>query len=410
MFFDEARNRAIGALWLSALLIITLLPGSAEDRARGSIAWLCLVCGSRGTADAILNVFLFVPLGALGAAWGWSVRRLLALALALSAGVEALQTLLPGRHPTLGDVWWNVAGALVGAYAHRAIVHRLEARPAEVTDRSLVLAGVVSLLIVASGVLTWPHRPAGERYWAQWTPTLGSFRRYDGTVLAATLNERPFPRSWFPSGRDARSELSGDWRVRASITAGRDLDDIAPILTVYDARQREVLLLGVIGADLVMRELLLARMAGLDQPDVRLTDAFAGVPPGDTVEVGITRRRNDVCLTGPAGERCRLGTSLGRTWGLLLYPEGIGEPVRRALDAAWLFVLLFPVGFFATTVERVLRCGTLIAGSALITVLGTGLTLGSLPTALVGLLGLIAGFATVERLTHRDGRVSPGPP
>jgi len=403
------RNNVLGGLWLAALLVVTLLPGSAEERVR-RVPWLCLLCGSRGAADAILNVVLFTPLGAHGCVRGWSTRRVLLVALALSAGIEALQTLIPGRYPTLADVWWNAAGAVVGIHAWRIVARRLDASPTATRDFAAPAAAVLCLLILASGALAGPYRPERERFWAQWTPTLGSYRRYDGTVLAATLNGRPFPRSWFPSDRDARAELSGEWRVRASITAGRHLDRIAPILTVYDDRQQQVMLLGVVGDELVMRELLRAGAVGMDQPDLRLPGAFEGVLPGDTVEVGIWRRADDVCLTGPSRERCGLGVSLGRTWSLLLYPEGLAQPARRASDAAWLFVLLLPVGFLATTVERVLRCGGLVAGSALLAVLATDLTLGWVPALLAGLLGLGAGFITAERLSRGDARFTPRRP
>src|SRR5690606_4788883 len=54
----------------------------------------------------------FIPVGA------WGIRPPVWICLAgisLSAGVEALQTWIPGRYPSLSDVLLNGAGALCGA-------------------------------------------------------------------------------------------------------------------------------------------------------------------------------------------------------------------------------------------------------------------------------------------------------
>jgi hypothetical protein len=83
-----------------------------------------------GDVDDVLNVLLFVPLGAtlamLLARRFWPVA--IAVPLALSAAVEFAQRSIPGRVPDGDDVLWNTVGAAVGVLA--------------VTIPRLVLAGV----------------------------------------------------------------------------------------------------------------------------------------------------------------------------------------------------------------------------------------------------------------------------
>lgn len=70
------------------------------------------------TVTAVGNVLAFVPLGVLlpllvpGLVRAWA---LLAVALALSAGIELVQWVAQGdRYPQASDVGFNVAGAMLG--------------------------------------------------------------------------------------------------------------------------------------------------------------------------------------------------------------------------------------------------------------------------------------------------------
>jgi glycopeptide antibiotics resistance protein len=77
----------------------------------------------------LLNVLLFVPLGAgLALLTSWSWWRVALAAAAASAVVELLQVVLP-RDPDPMDVVANTIGALVGALAVSALARR-RPRPA----------------------------------------------------------------------------------------------------------------------------------------------------------------------------------------------------------------------------------------------------------------------------------------
>jgi glycopeptide antibiotics resistance protein len=106
---------AVVALVATALL--TLLPGSPVPYrliADAVSPWI----GPRRVAF-ILNVTLFVPLGAL-AAWRRSRRAFVAV-LALSLLIETLQLVIPGRSPDPFDLLANGVGAVTGAYLVRTL-------------------------------------------------------------------------------------------------------------------------------------------------------------------------------------------------------------------------------------------------------------------------------------------------
>lgn len=118
--------RTIALLAAAAVVtVLTLAPRAIVAPARGEflqfvdrfsplLAWL-----HAGDAERVLNTLLFIPLGAAVALLlprrGWPLA--VVAAGAASAGVEYLQTSIPGRVPDLDDVLWNTAGGAIGAIA-----------------------------------------------------------------------------------------------------------------------------------------------------------------------------------------------------------------------------------------------------------------------------------------------------
>jgi hypothetical protein len=77
----------------------------------------CILCGSRGNADALVNVILFAPLGFALTLMGRTGIRWIGYAAVLSATIEFAQLVIPGRDPSLGDVFFNTVGAAIGQLA-----------------------------------------------------------------------------------------------------------------------------------------------------------------------------------------------------------------------------------------------------------------------------------------------------
>jgi len=371
---------------------------------------LCLVCGVRGTSDAVLNVLLFVPLGLLLGANRWRPPRSALVGFGLACSIELAQHFIPGRYSNLGDVVWNTTGAWAGAVLAARGTHWLV--PAASWRRRL--AGLAALAppvaTLAFGWLMEPSWPTA-RYWGQWTPDLGHLEQYDGSVVRARLGSIPLPPGRFPSDQDPRGILTGDWTLDVAAVKGNPPSSLAPIVSIYDADEREVLLLGATGEDMVYREPSRARVLRLDQPDLRFPGVLARAGPGDTVHLAVRRSGSERCLSFDERRSCPSYTP-GRAWSLLLYPDTAPEGGRRAMDAFWMWLILLPVGFWSGRVRDLLSGGVLTA-------LGVGLAVGLTRLAappwtemLAALGGLLVGYASrrVLRSTRlRAGARDPAP-
>jgi hypothetical protein len=90
-----------------------------------------------GAADAVINLFGFVPLGVLagillqpGTRTGWVLLWLPALVLSLT--IEVVQFTLPGRFPSVNDLILNCAGAVLGlAIAARLFQRKVSSRTSD---------------------------------------------------------------------------------------------------------------------------------------------------------------------------------------------------------------------------------------------------------------------------------------
>jgi hypothetical protein len=354
--------------WVLGLAVLTLDPGGMRLEDLATISWDCLLCGDRGTADALLNVVLFVPLGIVLGGRPASIGRAALAGVLCSTVVELTQAFVPGRHPSPADVLWNATGAAVGALVYLVVRRRLLA-PVRLggTAWGVGLAAAFGL----AGMLIVPA-PTDEAYWGQRTPDLGHMPQYDGTVPEARLNGRPLYTGRIDAPMPHRKLLHGDWTLAGEVVVGTPPQAVSPILSIYDGRRREILLLGAHGRDLVFRERVRAHEIGFESPDLRLIGAFESVAPGDTV--GIEARHADgvLCLRLGERERCGFGVRPGRTWGLLLYVTGPPEWFRGLVDFGWLTVLFMPLGFFATS-RRDAAVGLVLTAA------GTGATVALTP-------------------------------
>jgi len=363
-------RRIVLAAWLPALAWLTLTPVPRSENPDEPMSRWCLVCGDRGTADAILNVGFFVPLGVALANGRLSPLRALAIGAAVSLAVEAAQIVVPGRYATPGDVLWNGLGALAGLLAAGLAV-----RP--VASRSPWAAPFTAVLVaggfVVSGALL-EHAPTRADYYGQWTADLGHMPEYGGEVVSAYVDGLRMPNSRIDPAVDAAARLAADWAIEARIVKGPPPEFISPIISVYDAEEAEILVLGAYSEDLVLRERTRAKALRLDHPDLRLDDGLARHTVGEALTIGARREGPTRCLSVNTTETCGLGFTPGRTWGLLLYLEGPPESYRVALDATWVFALFLPIGLLATSVPS-------LAGAGAIALLG--LPLSALTTRLL---------------------------
>lgn len=398
--------RIIGWSWALFLLLATLTSLPVGDTAPPVGFATCLICGERGAADAILNIFLFVPLGlVVGARLG--LLRAFALGAGLSAMIEVAQTFLSGRYATLGDVLWNATGALVGVVLYRALAARAEGSAPR--EPAATMLPILTGLVVLIGGWLLGSAPTDEAYWGQWTPDFGTGTRYPGAVLDARFNAHPFPSARLPASWSGADMLRTDWTLEGSVLKEGVPRSYTSVLSIYDGQQREILYLGAFREHLVLRERMRAQDLRLDRPQLLAADVLSPVGVGDTMRVTASRAGDDRCVAVDHAETCGLGFTAGRLWTLLGAPAHASSWLLRTVDSLWLLALFFPVGLFAGSGRRALVHTAL---ALVIAAVGVGLTrlgVGPWTETAAAVTGAAVGHAAgalLRRVAARGSRPS----
>ncbi|HEU4748508.1 MAG TPA: VanZ family protein [Gemmatimonadaceae bacterium] len=337
-----------------AILFATLFP--AESSRPSAFSWT-FALGRRGIGDAILNFFLFVP---LGLAIAWKDRRAVTAAVCgvvLASLIELAQTVLPGRDPALSDIMLNGAGAFAGAFIARR--RRTWAAPdarssAILTASSLAVAAAI---MTATGYLLSPR---------------------SGSATRAT-RQMALPESPSDGARDIRS-----------------------LLTLNVRSSQEPVLVARSGNDLLLRYPSAGSAYGLDQPEYWESGFFDGAVSGRSGVVSMSRDRArwEISIDGA---RTTMGPTVGKGWAILAYPDAIGRRWGRSLSAAWLFAMCFPIGFWAR------GRGRIVAGAVIVMLLafipfGMGVLATPANEWSGGLVGFLLGAALREIVVVRSRR------
>ncbi|HEU0076734.1 MAG TPA: VanZ family protein [Longimicrobiaceae bacterium] len=402
------RARAAGAaLALASSRVIasrTLVP--PDDESAGPT--LCLLCGERGLADALLNVLMVVPLG-IGLALGGA--GLLGAALfgcVFTGGIEFLQALIPGRDASVSDLVFNTLGCVVGA----ALVHSAPAwiHPPPARGGRFLAAGLAAplLLLLAAGLMLGP-RPSRDTYAGQWTAELGHLQAYRGRVVAAYVGDLPVPSRQMPaeSGR-LRVLVSEGAPIRVAGVAGPPVSGLAPIFSIYDDEDREILLLGTDGEDAVFQYRTLGMALRMDRPGLRLPGAFRGIPEGAPLRMGVVRRGRGYCIAVNSTSSCSVGYTVADTWGVLLALFSLEGARRGLLGLVWLAALFVPAGWWLRTRRDVLPAGAAVVAGLLLVPWAAGL-LATPPAQLLAALSGVGAGALLRRAAATLGRSPVAP-
>jgi len=356
------------ALGLILLATLTPFPGARLPDFVG-----CVICGMRGWSDALVNLILFVPLGAALLANGRTGPRAVGLAGLLSAGIELAQIFIPGRDPSLGDVCFNTLGAAVGQVTAVLALKLAACSGRAATRLSLVSAIGVAVVTAVTGWLLLPALPLSALS-AWYSPDRPDLELFRGRVISTSLGSVPFRTSVFPNPDKVRRSLLTGAPLRIVALAGARARALAPMLVIEDEDGNELLLTGPDRDDWVLRLRTRAASLRLDQPDLRLRGALIRVAPGDTLRIEARRDPDGYCLRVNETQACRLGFTIGSGWALLLYLRHFPPWLQRLLGAGWVAGMVVPIGFWARK-----RWETVVGGSLLF------ITLALLPP-LAGLL------------------------
>lgn len=406
----------LAAACTAAIGYFTLLPAPGEP----GTAFFCLICGSRGGVDAVLNLLLFVPLGiALALAGVRPTRAIIAMSI-LSACIEATQFIaLPGRDATLGDIVMNTAGGAIGV----AMTYWASAwlRP---SPRFAARACVAwsALWLGAQAVASFALAPLLPRvpYYGQIARAFASMATFPGTVLDARVAATSIPDRRIPDELHIRAPLAMGAPISAVVVPGRETARLAPIVRIADRRREEVAILGQDVRTFVFGVRTGAAALRLRPPLFALPDVFA-----DSQDTAAADPQPAVRLDARYGAMVSLraerpGTSVARDvpvvaglgWTLVLPQQWYieGTVVEATITALWLAAGLFPLGLWAGGLRRrraalaptrdavvitVLLGAVLACGLAVIP-LRFGLAPARLTDWLGAVGGIVAGF-TVAR-------------
>lgn len=339
----------IAAISTLVILAITLVPSTRSLELDG-MGW-CVLCGEYGLANILRNVVLFAPLGAgLGMAFERPWNAWLP-AVGLTLLVETLQLVVPGRNSLAIDVAANAAGAAVGiAWVRALLSSRMNTLDTGILPHTGILLHISTLLgigLTLAGT-AWAFQlvPPTPPHFVQIQADLEHFDRYEGRVESVRLLDRELQigRSSEPGVLESR--LLGGAPLEVRFVTGPAPRRLAPLFSVYTGEEEELFVLGVHGADLVLRLPLRAARLRLDRPDLRVRGALDGVSEGTPT---VARYRMRSVLTEADGspgaclalrtETCGLRPSLARGWSLLMHPDVLDESARRTLDLLWLLGL-----------------------------------------------------------------------
>lgn len=384
---------------VAIILLATLMPVDARPNPHAAV---CIFCGSRGLADALLNVVLFLPLGIGLGLVDRSPRHALVIGLVLSSLIEGAQIIIPGRDPTLGDVLFNASGCTLGVLL--VVTRHLWLVPRSWFSMTLSVGSVLFAIVtfMITGWLLAPSFPPSV-YFGQWTPFHRHLQYYRGTVLAASIGGTPLPSRRLRDSDGIRSSLERGTPLTLEAIAGPPVTDLASIFSIADDQQREILLVGADRDDLIFRYRTRSLDFRLDQPELRLTDGLAHVAEGDTLRISVRGSADGHCVTVNEIDRCGLGFDVGAGWSVLSAIRKLPTGVRRILSAAWIGALLFPFGFWARSRIAAVAGGTIIAAGLAFVPSVTGL----LPTPPLEWLGAFLAASTgwaVHRQIRRRSR------
>jgi VanZ family protein len=349
--------RRVGWLITTASLVAIAFATLTPEPPGPELSHLCLICGSFGSVDAVLNIVLFVPLGIGLALSGVPGKRAVLAMCVLSTLIETAQFLvISGRDSTLGDILTNTFGGALGFVTGR--YPRVWLRPPPRIARTLVVAWAILWLAIQivsnfGFTLSIPQ----SVYYGQIARTLGNFAIFPGNVVSTSIDDLQLPNAVVSDSRRLQRLLLDGAVTTATVTPAQPTLGIAPIVRVADAQRRQILLLAQDGYNLIFGVHTGATVLRLRSPLFALVGAF---PAGSS---NLPRVRTSLSVSGRyrAGQvrmrvqsasgsrdsRILLTASLGWTQWLPFqwFIEGtLGEHVVSWL---WIACLVFPLGYWA---------------------------------------------------------------
>lgn len=366
---------AISGALAAAAATLTPLPEMTEQA--DLLPPTCIVCGDMGGTDVVLNLLLLTPLAAGLALMGVSPGYVVVIAGLATLTIETAQVAwIPGRDASLSDLITNTTGAAAAALLVGQRRRLLFPEPA--AARRLLGLGLAAWIgLEALGA--WSLAPSLPRtlYFGQWAASLPHLERFTGRVVGAALGGAYLPAGSVRDSEGVRDRLmSGGGPLTISAVTGTPPDGLAPIVSIHDAHQTEIVLLGQRRAQAFFRLRTRVSDLRLRPPAIRIPDAIpdaAGEAMHLTASYAAGRYRFRVETPHGAAER-RLDASPNWVWSYFMpFQHYALGPEVYVLTALWLGGLLAPIGYWARKAES---RPALIAVAALVAAALAGIPLG----------------------------------
>jgi hypothetical protein len=405
----RAAGRWIAVAGAAAVALLTLLPGSLGE----STAQLCIICGTYGGVDALLNVALFVPLGFGLAVGGAPARRAIVALCLYSLVIEALQFRgVPGRDASAGDVVMNSLGGCLGFLLGRFLPRLVAPSSAGAWRLAASWLGLwlgVQALVGYSLLPTPPPPP----YYGQIArpPRTQSRVEFPGRVLSASIGPEPVLRGELRNARSIMELLARPGGVEGAVqvipagfAAGR-----AEIVIISGPEMVGVLSFEQEGESFVFGIRTGAEVMRLRPYEFELRNAFAGIAAASGVDSLMLRARYATstvtvrAVTVGRDVQHEFVPRLSYGWRLLL-PFQLyvnDDALARVAGAAFVALLILPAGYWARFARGPLHDKTpppaLVSGAAALVLLagfvGVPAAVGLRPAALWEWGCLVAGIA-----------------
>ena len=324
------------------VILMTLRPTALQTGA------VCVLCGPHAGAEALVNVVLFIPIGAGLALLGLRWRTAVLIGIAATVVIEVLQLALPlGRSASLLDLVTTFAGTLIGFYVgeHR---RRFAFPRSRLALRYAVTAGVAWLVMMTlSAAALLPSVPAGA-YLAQWAPALEGHERYTGRVLSVHVSGVSIANGPVAAGDVLHSAMREGIATEATIVSQGAPLRLAPILRVLTTDSTEALMLGQRHDDLVFRSRVIGSALRFVTPSVVMPDALSSrlaTERGAMIISGV--RDGGQLRAGAFGSEAILHLHAGTGWLLLAPPGSALQASADALSALWAGIPLFGASYWA---------------------------------------------------------------
>ena len=349
--------RSAGVILTTASLVAIAFATLMPEPAIAVQSHFCLVCGSFGTVDVILNVILFVPLGiglALSDATG---KRAIIAMCALSALIETAQFfVIPGRDSTIGDVVTNTLGGALGFAIGRYA--QVWLRPSPRIARFFAAGwAMIWLAIQVISSFGFAVMLPDSQYYGQIARALGkNLAVFPGRVLNASVGDVQIPNTALSDHGKVRQLLLDGATVFATVIPSGRTSEIAPIVRIADPKRNEIVLLAQKGEYLVFGVRTGAQMLRLRPSLFALPDAFPARDSIAAMSNDALRLSGQYAASGvtvsaesrPGGRDRHISVVASLGWTFWLPFQWFIEGTRAELALSWIWTasLMIPLAYW----------------------------------------------------------------